>query len=37
MELDLLKKGLVAAPPVSSGASSIASGPAALPSRGAVA
>ena len=37
MELDLLKKGLVAVPPASNGSSSIASGPAASPSRGAVA
>lgn len=34
MELDLLKKGLAAAPPASNGASSIISGPGASPSRG---
>ncbi len=37
MELDLLKRGLVAALPRSSESSSIVSGPAASPSRGAVA
>jgi transposase len=36
MELDLLKRGLVAAPPARSASSSIVSGPAASPSRGAV-
>ncbi len=37
MELDLLKRGLVAAPPASSGSSSIVSGPAVSPSCGVVA
>jgi len=36
MELDLPKRGLVAAPPATSASSSIVSGPVASPSRGAV-